>query len=329
MLLHTAQRKAWLVELAGRADLYQIDIGGTNLMTSTILLSILSGVSFAGAGLGYKMAERWQCRTSVFIFVFAITGGAFAGIKAFSEATLWLDPKLWILGIAMGLLFELAIYFIMQANRLGPASASWTVLNLGLLVPIFVSPFIVDETLLWLDPIIVAMFILMLLMFSRGMKNTGEVVQGRHKLHILMLLGIFVAQGFFLLGSKIKYALFNDANSAALTFIVYLSGAMAVLLVVYSTQKRLTLLGSELKAGAITGICNSIGVILLLIAMSLPSTIVFPLSASIALLGGVFLTSLVYGEKINRMKTIGVMLGLMALILAIFREKLVIMLAGI
>lgn len=298
-------------------------------MPVTMLLSILSGVSFAGAGLGYKMAERWQCRSSVFILVFAITGGAFAGIKALSETTVWFEPKLWLLGIAMGLLFDLAIYFIMQANRLGPASVSWTVLNLGLLVPIFISPFIVDEAVLWLDPIIVVLFILMLLMFARGMKNTGEVVKGRQKLHILMLLGIFFAQGLFLLGNKIKYALFNDANTAGLTFIVYLSGATAVLLVIYTTQKRLTFLGSELKAGAITGICNSLGVILLLSAMGLPSTIVFPLSASIALLGGVFLTSLIYGERLNQMKTIGVMLGLMALILAVFREKLVSILTGI
>jgi hypothetical protein len=206
---------------------------------------------------------------------------------------------------------------------------SWTVLNLGLLVPIFVSPFILDETVLWLDPIIVALFILMLLMFARGMKNTGEVEKGHHKLHILMLFGIFLAQGFFLLGNKIKYLLFNDANTAGLTFIVYLSGATAVLFVIYTTQKRLPFLGSELKAGAITRGCNSIGVILLLSAMSLPSTMVFPLSASIALLGGVFLTSLIYGERLNRMKKMGVMLGLMSLILAIFRESLVSILNGI
>jgi hypothetical protein len=171
-------------------------------MKATILLSILSGISFAGAGLGYKMAERWQCRSSVFILVFAITGGAFAGIKAFSEITVWLEPKLWLLGIAMGFLFDLAIYFIMQANRIGPASVSWTVLNLGLLVPIFVSPFILDEAVLWLDPIIVALFILMLLMFARGMKNTGEVEKVHQKRHILMLLGIFFAQGFFSAGKQ-------------------------------------------------------------------------------------------------------------------------------
>jgi hypothetical protein len=265
----------------------------------------------------------------VFILVFAITGGAFAGVKAFSETTTWLDPKLWLLGIAMGLLFDLAIYFIMQANRLGPATASWTVLNLGLLVPIFVSPFIVDEAVLWLDPIIVMLFVMMLLIFARGMKDAGEVEKGHQRLHTLMLLGIFFAQGLFLLGNKIKYHLFVEANTAGLTFIVYLSGATAVLFVIFATQIRLTFLGGELKAGAITGICNGLGTILLLSGMSLPSTIVFPLSASIALLGGVFLTGLIYGERLNRMKTLGVMLGLMALILAVFREKLVSILIGI
>lgn len=298
-------------------------------MTATVLLSILSGVAFAGSGLGYKMAERRQCRSSVFILVFAITGGAFAGIKTFSETTTWHDPQLWLLGIAMGLLFDLAIYFVMQANRLGPASASWTVLNLGLLVPIFVAPFIVDETVLWLDPIIVVLFALMLLMFARGMKDAGEVQKGFQKLHILMLLGVFFAQGLFLLGNKIKYLLFNEANTAGLTFIVYLSGATAVLVVILAGQRRLTFPASELTAGALTGICNSLGTILLLGAMSLPSTLVFPLSASIALLGGVFLTSFIYGERVNRMKAIGVMLGFMALILAVFREKLASILAGI
>ena len=291
-------------------------------MTENILLSILSGISFAGAGLGYKSAERWQCRSLEFTLVFAITGGAFAGIRALFETTTWPDPKLWLLGMAMGLLFDLAIYFIIQANRLGAASVSWTVLNLGLLVPIFVSPFIMEEAVLWLDPIIVVLFILMLLIFALGMENTGEVNKRNLKLHILMLLGMFFTQGLFLLGSKIKYLLFKDSNTAALTFIVYLSGATAVLLVIYTKHNRLALLGSELKAGGVTGICNSLGVILLLSAMSLPSTIVFPLSASIALLGGIFLTSLIYGEKLNRMRIIGVLLGLMALLVAIFREKL-------
>ncbi len=298
-------------------------------MTVTILLAILSGVSFAGSGLGYKAAERWQCRPAVFILVFATTGGAFAGAKALFEDTVWSEPTLWLLGIAMGLLFSLAIYFIMQANKLGPASASWTVLNLGLLVPILVSPFMIDEPVLWVDPVVVVLFVLMLLMFARGMKATGEVERERHGLHILMLLGVFLAQGLFLLGNKIKYVLFGDANTAGLAFIVYLSGATTVLIHMLCYRERRTLTRGELIAGSMTGFCNSLGTILLLGAMSLPSTMVFPLSASVSLLGGVFLTCCMYGEKFNRMKTIAVALGLAALLLSVFREQLSRVLANI
>lgn len=292
-------------------------------MSSITIIAILSGMSYAVAGLGYKMAEYWQCQTPVFILIFAMTGCVFTGINALFETTAWLDPKLWLLGCMMGLLFDLAIYFIMQANRLGPASASWTVLNLGLLVPIFVSPVIMDEAMLWVDPVIVILFILMLLLFARGMKDTGDVVKGAQQRHLLMLAGIFFSQGFFLLGNKIKYALFHDANTSGLAFIVYLSGGALVLFQTYRSKKQLRVTIKALQAGTITGVFNGLGTILLLSAMRLPSAIVFSLSASIALLGGVFLTGYIYGERLNRLKVSGVIFGLMALILAVFREHLV------
>ncbi len=269
------------------------------------IIAILSGMSYAVAGLGYKMAEYWQCQTPVFILIFAMTGCVFTGINALFETTAWLDPKLWLLGCMMGLLFDLAIYFI------------------GLLVPIFVSPVIMDEAMLWVDPVIVILFILMLLLFARGMKDTGDVVKGAQQRHLLMLAGIFFSQGFFLLGNKIKYALFHDANTSGLAFIVYLSGGALVLFQTYRSKKQLRVTIKALQAGTITGVFNGLGTILLLSAMRLPSAIVFSLSASIALLGGVFLTGYIYGERLNRLKVSGVIFGLMALILAVFREHLV------
>ena len=289
-------------------------------MPLTILFPLLSGLAFAGAGLGYKMAERRNCRTPVFILVFALAGGICSGARAFFEATDWLDPRLWVLGLAMGLLFDLAIYFIMQANRLGPASASWTVLNLGLLVPVFVSPFILDEPVKGLDSFIVLIFVLMLLMFSRGMKDTGEIRKGTGIKYILMLAGLFLAQGCFLLGNKIKHLVFSDTNTAWLAFIVYFSGGAAVLLYLLATRKRPDITGNELKAGVITGGFNSLGIILLLGGMGLPSAIVFPVSAVIALAGGIVLTSAVYGERLNKWKLAGMVFGLAALILAVTRD---------
>jgi len=55
----------------------------------------------------------------------------------------------------------------------------------------------------------------------------------------------------------------------------------------------------EWKAGALTGLGNGIGTIFYLSAMSLSAPVVFPLNASIGLLGGVILTAGVYGEKFD------------------------------
>jgi hypothetical protein len=52
-------------------------------------MAILSGVLYAVASLGYKMAERLNCRPSAFVVVFSIVGGAFAIIKSLSETSEW------------------------------------------------------------------------------------------------------------------------------------------------------------------------------------------------------------------------------------------------
>ncbi|MCB9418380.1 MAG: hypothetical protein H6667_01135 [Ardenticatenaceae bacterium] len=139
-------------------------------MQLPLVMAILSGVLYAVAALGYKMAERLNCRTSTFIVVFSIWGGAFAIIKSFSETSEWKNPRLWLLGIVMGILFDLAIFFIMQSNKNGPASISWTMLQLSLLVPVILSPMLFQERVYWIDPIIVATFVLMLTWWS------GEII---------------------------------------------------------------------------------------------------------------------------------------------------------
>lgn len=292
-------------------------------MQFPLMMAVLSGVLYAVAALGYKMAERSNCRTSTFIVVFSIAGGAFAIIKSFSETSKWSDPRLWLLGIAMGILFDLAILFIMRSNKNGPASISWTMLQLSLLVPVFLSPILFRERVLWIDPVIIAVFILMLAFFAQSLRKTDDAGMERSRAYFLYLLGIFFSNGFFLLGNKLKYVLFGDDNKTALTFIVYLVGGLIAWMVSFRGSEKWKIRVAEWKAGTLTGLSNSIGTIFYLAAMSLPATVVFPLSASISLLGGVILTSRVYGEKFDPYKVTAMAMGLIALLLAIFREQIV------
>ncbi|MCB9419838.1 MAG: hypothetical protein H6667_08535 [Ardenticatenaceae bacterium] len=292
-------------------------------MQLPLVMAVLSGVLYAVAALGYKMAERLNCRTSIFIVVFSLAGGAFAIIKSFSETSEWGNPRLWFLGIVMGILFDLAIYFIMQSNKNGPASISWTMLQLSLLVPVILSPVLFQERVYWVDPVIIATFILMLGFFAQSLRKTDDSVEKKTRKYFLYLLGIFFSNGFFLLGNKMKYEFFEEKNTAALTFIVYLVGGVIAWLVSTRESEKLKITVAEWKAGALTGLSNGMGTIFYLAAMSLPATVVFPLSASIGLLGGVILTTGVYGEKFDLYKTIAMVMGLVALLFAIFREQIV------
>jgi drug/metabolite transporter (DMT)-like permease len=293
-------------------------------MQFPLVMAILSGVLYAVAAVGYKMAERLNCRTSAFVVVFSIAGGVFALIKSLSETSEWKDPRLWLLGIAMGILFDLAILLILRSNRQGPASISWTMLQLSLLVPVILSPMLFQERVYWIDPVIVAGFVLMLALFSQSLRKTDDSIRKITRRYFLYLLGIFLSNGFFLLGNKLKYEFFEDDNAAALTFIVYLAGGLIAWLVSHRRYTRWRIRVPEWKAGALTGLSNSIGTILYLAAMSLPAPVVFPLNASIGLLGGVILSSAVYGERFDLYRIIGMATGLVALLLAILREYIVI-----
>jgi drug/metabolite transporter (DMT)-like permease len=288
-----------------------------------LVLAILSGVLYAVSALGYKMAERLNCRTSSFIVVFSIAGGVFALIKSFTETSEWKNPRLWLLGIAMGLLFDLAIYFILQSNKQGPASISWTMLNLSLLIPLILSPMLFKERVYWIDPIIIAAFVLMLAFFAQSLRKADNSYKQKTGRYFLLLLGIFFSNGFFILGNRLKYEFFEENNTAALTLIIYLFGGLLALLASNRKSKTWGIQVAEWKAGTLTGLSNSVGTIFFLGAMSLPAPVVYPVSASIALLGGVFLTVGLYGEKFDLYKITGMAMGFLALLLAIFREYIV------
>lgn len=113
----------------------------------------------------------------------------------------------------------------------------------------------------------------------------------------------------------------GEANTAALTFIVFLVGGLLAWLAAVSRKQRQPIGLNEWKAGGLTGLSNGIGTIFYLGAMSLPATVVFPTSASIVLLGGVVLTTAIYGEKFDRYKTAAMGVGTIALLLALFREQ--------
>ncbi|MFZ5517267.1 MAG: hypothetical protein ACOY90_11550 [Candidatus Zhuqueibacterota bacterium] len=291
-------------------------------MSLVILYAIAAGVLFALMGLGYKIAEQHKCRPVVFSFVFSLTGGIISLITSFYEVTHWDDPRLWAQGIVMGVLLVIALLLILEANRIGPASVSWTILNLSLLVPILISPLFFHDQVLLVDPFIVLFFVIMLLLFAHGMRVADTGLHRANRRFLLLLIIVFMSNGLFITGNKLKYVLFGNDNTAGLATIAYAVTAIIVLIIALKNKLRPMVSTNEVKIGILVGIFSSSGTIFFIKAMSLPATVVFPLTQGISLLGGVVLTAWIYKERLNKLMILGFGIGFLVLMLEAFRAPL-------
>lgn len=294
-----------------------------HIISWPLLLSILSGVAFVVLGLAYKLADQGRCRAVPFATAFLLiaAGVSAAGCLLFRNNT-WHSPVLWGMGLGMGIILFLGIALVALTNRLGPASVTWTVLNLGLLLPVLLAPVLFREPLLWVDAILITLFVLMLLAFARGMGAAGEIIPGRAPLFWILVFLLFLNNGVFLTVQKLKFQWFHDANSTALPLLLYTSGALAGLLTYHLRGGRRPFTREEWRAGALAGAASSLGILCFLGSVSLPAMVTFPISQGIALLGGVVATKLVFGERFNLFKTLGLALGVAVLLACVFREPI-------
>ena len=128
--------------------------------------------------------------------------------------------------------------------------------------------------------------------------------------------------GLFQFGIKLKDTFFQDSNAAGLALVFYGTGAILALITHRIGSGRMRITRREAGIGLLAGFGSGIGNLLFLTGMSLPTTVSFPVTLSIALIGGVALTTLIYKESVNREKITGWILGLILLLLAVFRDTL-------
>lgn len=294
------------------------------------VLLCCSGLFWAVLGLGYKIADHHQCRTSAFSRLLFTGAGACSLLVAMLNHTRWTDWRLWALGIGGGILFYLVLLLLMPAYRLGPPSVVWIVVNLGLLVPIFFARILFGEPLYWyVDSVLLGAFVLMLLAFQRGMAQASETTRSTGTLFLFALIGVFLANGLLLTVPKVQAVLFDGKDSYGYLAIFYFSGALFTLVIDLFRRESLKPTAWEWKAGVLSGISGGIGMLLFMTATRLPAAVQYSLNGGVSLLGGVVLTAFIYRERINLMKITGLLLGTLMLIGIAFRKPLVIKLQTI
>jgi drug/metabolite transporter (DMT)-like permease len=299
-------------------------------MSLGYFLAIIAGLIYGLLSLAYKWADVRRARSAHFTFILSITGALASLIKALTEQSIWSDPRLWLLGGAMGLVIVAGIFSLLAANRQGPVYASWTIINVSFLFAILLSIVILHERLLCVDPLNLFVFAIALYFFVHGMKKT--ILAGRETYHVWkhagMLLLVFIFNGLATFGSKLKFTFWAHANTSALPTVFYLSSALLCLLLIYRQERRLRFTRDELKTGFAAGILISTGTIIFLTAMSLPAAAVFTICQGVSLTSGVLLNTLVGRERLNSWTVLGLFFGLILLFLVIFREPLALWMCG-
>jgi len=288
------------------------------------LVLFLSGLFWAMLGLGYKVADHHSCRTGSFSRVMFFSAGVICVITAFFQHTHWSDWRLWVFSGVVGVLFYGVLLILMPTYRLGPASVVWIVVNLGILVPIFLSPLLFDEHLYWfIDPVLIGLFILMLLAFQRGMAQAKETTRATGLLFLFALLSVFLANGVLLAAPKWQSILFHGGDRIGYLTISYFAGGIFTAGLDLFRREPLRPTAWEWKAGLLAGLSTSIGMVLFMTAIKLPAAVVYSMNGGVSLLGGVALTSIIYHERFNLMKVVGLALGTIVLLTAVLREPLV------
>jgi len=296
-------------------------------MLLPIVFAFTGGLLLIILGLGYKHASVVKSRAGSYGTVFM--GLAFLIAFAYSlfEKSSWGDWRLWAIGLAAGAIFVTCVGLFTWANRIGPPSTSWVVINLSCVLGIVLSvAFLPGERFRPIDTLIIALFVGMLFTLHAGMKPAAAAAAERVSLLFWpLVLTVFALNGTHLFLMKIKDAQLPSAegDNGATLAICYGSAGIAMLarhLLDCRRRGEAPWRRGDVVAGLMTGFGAGLGNIFLLKAMSLPAVVVLPICQGVPMIGGVIAMALVYRERFNLAKVISLLLALATLLLAIFRD---------
>jgi len=283
-----------------------------------LVCAVVSGLANTVVAVTVKGAQHYDCRPSRFGALAMTAAGAISLVVALTQPGSWWDWHLWTLGIVLGLLCYGTVTATVLANHYGPPSLPWAMANLGLIVPIGLAAVFLGEALRWTDALCLIVFGGMLLAFVRGTARAGDVRADRRLTLILLLAMVLLVNGTLMFGFKLNSFLPAGVNLSALSPIMYAAGASLSWLDEWR-RPRQQFRWDQIAWGVGMGLGNGTAVLLLLVAMQLPASVAFPVIQGVSFLGGIVATALIFRERLNPWKSLGIGLGLAVILLAVWR----------
>ncbi|WP_373228828.1 DMT family transporter [Cohnella sp.] len=115
-----------------------------------LLIAVLSALLFGMSGLLMKVSQMQRGSLSHLLFGLFLSGSIGFGIHAFwTSSTDWLDWKLWIGGLLVGMGAAWGNLIFMKVLEYGPASLSSPLMNMNIVVVILLSVWVYHESIQW------------------------------------------------------------------------------------------------------------------------------------------------------------------------------------
>lgn len=281
--------------------------------TTSILLgsAVGAGLVTSGTAICLKGAEQRKCSASGFAMAQFSLATALSLCVAFAQNASWSGRPFWVLGVMAGVVTYITIPIIIKANGVCPPSLVWVMVNMGLLVPVILSTALLGEPFRPSSVVMLIAFAGMLFAFHRGTQKVGNNgFKGLKKVGILAI--VLLVSGLQMFTMKLNEMLFPGVPSGRFSALMF---GVATVIAVLCSAMRLN--RNELRWGGAAGLSCGASMLLLLPAMALPTVMAFPVIQGSSLLGGGFLTAMVFKERMNIWKIIGVCFGLAVIGIAI------------
>ncbi|RKY55886.1 MAG: hypothetical protein DRP93_02490 [Candidatus Neomarinimicrobiota bacterium] len=299
-------------------------------MTGSIILAMLSGVSFAIIGIMMRLGQSKNVVPLHISMGMGIAGAIYFGLQI--DWAHWDVPAyviLMALGGTVGLIANM-IFTKMSLKR-GPLSPLWTATNLTFIVVTLYAAIMFGEKIS-LMPGLALLFGIVCVIFAA---NLGDIPKNNDedKKPLRMKIEYAVLLFLVLLGNSFSFLVIKDLGTRLipgtetayialyrphLYFVMYLSMAIVSFVIVKFidrskpvSYKWVWLLGSIAAAGSIIGM-----VMLSSVVTKLPASIVFTLNSISCILVGCIVSVIAFKEKIKPAWWGTIIFGLVAVILA-------------
>ena len=280
-----------------------------------LLLSILFS---AGILVVFKLFEKYQVNTFVAIvinyFVAFLVGASLFGSQWHPIS---LEENSWMpYALLIGILF-ISLFLLMgksaQQNGIGITSV---VVKMSLAIPVVFAIYLYQESINTLKIIGVIAAIVVVLLITYQKKTTEKSKKSAIK--ILFLIILFIGSG--LLDTLINYvektqlSLLTPALFSAISFGI--AGLLGAVVLVFQLQKGLKIKRIDLFGGIFLGIPNYFSIYFLIMAIRHPldDSITYALNNVGIVLLSFTLGLLFFQEKITKLKLVGVVIAIFAII---------------